>query len=62
MNQLLDIWKKVQEFLAVDGGLYVDLMCIVIVGRLIAVLFHFPPLTPAEAGLLGGNNRSFWIH
>jgi hypothetical protein len=51
MNRLLQIWQTIQEFLSVDGGLYVDLMCITIIVRLIAVLFHFPPLTGAEAGL-----------
>jgi len=51
MDKLLAIWKKAQEFLTVDGGLYVDAMCIVIIVRLVAVLFKAPPLTASEAGL-----------
>jgi hypothetical protein len=51
MERLLLVWKKLQEFLSVDGGLYVDAMCVVIIVRLLAVLFKFPPMTAAEAGL-----------
>ena len=59
MDKLLDIWKKLQEFLTVDGGLYVDVMCVVIIIRLMAVLFKFPPLTANEAGLWGVTVAAF---
>ena len=51
LDQLIQLSKKVQEICTVDGGIYVDLMCIVIVVRLLAVLFHCQPLNMAEAGL-----------
>ncbi len=59
MNRLLEIWKTLQQFLSVDGGLYVDLMCVVIIVRLLAVLWKFPPLTVAEAGLWGATVTAF---
>ena len=62
MNRLFEIWQKIQEFLAVDGGLYVDVMCIVIIVRLIAVLFKFPPLTSSEASLWGVTVSAFAGH
>jgi len=34
-----------------EGNEWVDIFGVVIIARLIAVFFHFPPLTMAEAGL-----------
>lgn len=62
MDKLLQYWKMVQQFMNVDGGLYVDAMCVVIIVRLLAVLFHFPPLTNAEAGLWGVTVTAFSGH
>jgi hypothetical protein len=36
---------------SLDGGTWVDLFGVIILARLIAVFFHFPPLTMQEAGL-----------
>lgn len=52
-DKVMDIWHKVQAFLSVDGGLYIDAMCLVILLRLLAVLKGYPPMTAAEAGLWG---------
>ena len=52
-------WNWLQDFLSVDGGLYVDVFCLIILIRLIAVLFRFPPLTPAEAGLWGATIATY---
>ena len=59
MTRLLVIWKTIQEFLSVDGGLYVDAMCVVIIVRLLAVLWKFPPMTAAEAGLWGATIATY---
>jgi hypothetical protein len=45
--------KALQLAFDIDGGLYVDLFAIVFIVRLIAPLFHFPPVTFAEAGMWG---------
>jgi len=50
-DKIMDWWKYVQDLLSVDGGLYVDWMCLVMIVRLGAVLFHFPPMNMAEAGI-----------
>jgi hypothetical protein len=52
-DKIKTLWMQLQDLLSVDGGLYVDAMCLVIIARLIAVLFHCPPLTGSEAGLWG---------
>jgi len=41
------------------GSDWVDLFGIVFLIRLIAVLFHFPPLTMAEAGMWASTIASF---
>jgi len=52
-------WTALQDLLEVEGGLYVDLMCIVITARLLGVFFHFPPMTYAEAGVWGTTIATF---
>lgn len=42
-----------------DGGTWVDVFGLVFIIRLLAVLWHFPPLTMAEAGLWGVTIGSF---
>jgi len=44
---------------SLDGGTWVDLFGVVFLVRLLAVLFHFPPLTMAEAGIWGTTIASF---
>jgi len=46
-------WDYIQDLLSVDGGLYVDFMCVAVIIRLLAVLWRFPPMSNAEAGLWG---------
>jgi hypothetical protein len=36
---------------SLDGGSWIDIFGVVILARIIAVFWHFPPLTVAEAGL-----------
>ena len=52
-------WNYIQDLLSVDGGLYVDAMCFVLIVRLIAVLFHYPALNMAEAGLWGATIATY---
>jgi hypothetical protein len=42
-----------------DGGDWVDIFGVVILARVIAVFWHFPPLTMAEAGLWSVTIGSF---
>jgi len=42
-----------------DGGTWVDMFGVVILIRLILPLFHFPPMTYAEAGIWGTTIASF---
>jgi hypothetical protein len=51
LDKIMSRWKWLQEFISVDGGIYIDAMCIVIVVRLLAVLKGYAPMTNAEAGL-----------
>lgn len=44
---------------SLDGGSWVDLFGVVFLIRLIASLFHCPPLTNAEAGLWMATIASF---
>jgi hypothetical protein len=44
-------WNWIQGLLSIDGGLYVDLLCLVITARMIAPLFGKRPMTMAEAGV-----------
>jgi len=44
---------------SLDGGDWVDLFGIVFLIRLLAVFFHFPSLTMAEAGLWGVTISAF---
>lgn len=62
LDKIKFYWGYIQGLLNVDGGLYVDAMCIVIIVRLIAVLFNRPPLTNAEAGLWGVTVTAFSGH
>lgn len=42
-----------------DGGIWVDLFGIVMLLRLLGPLFHFPPMTAAEAGVWAATIASF---
>lgn len=42
-----------------DGGQWVDLFGVVFIIRLMAVLWHFPPLTLAESGMWAATISSF---
>ena len=44
---------------SLDGGSWVDLFGLVFLIRLIASLFHCPPLTMAEAGIWGTTIAAF---
>jgi hypothetical protein len=44
---------------SLDGGSWVDLFGLVMLVRLIAPLFHLPPMTMAEAGTWGATIASF---
>ena len=44
---------------SLDGGSWVDLFGLVMLVRLIAVMFHFPALSMAEAGLWAATITSF---
>ena len=44
---------------SLDGGSWVDLFGVVMLVRLIAPLFRFPPMTMAEAGIWGATIASF---
>lgn len=54
-------WTYVQGLLSVDGGLYIDLMCLVIIVRLLAVLKGYSPMTNAEAGLWGATICTYGV-
>ena len=43
----------------IDGGDWVDIFGIVFIIRLLAPLFHMPPLTYSEAGVWGTTIASF---
>lgn len=47
----MELWKRIQAALAVDGGLYVDAFALVLIVRLLAVLWGYPPVTGPEAGV-----------
>lgn len=53
------VWKWLQDFLSLDGGLFVDAFAVVFLVRLLAPLRGFPPLTMAEAGMWGVTIASF---
>lgn len=59
LDKIMARWKWIQEFISVDGGLYLDLMCIVIVVRLLAVLKGYAPMTNAEAGIWAATIATF---
>jgi hypothetical protein len=59
LDKIKFYWTYVQQLLSVDGGLYVDAMCIVIIVRLIAVLKGYAPMTNAEAGIWGATIATY---
>lgn len=59
LTKLLAGWKQLQEFLAVDGGLYVDIFALVVIARLLGVMFGFPPLTCNEASVWAATIATF---
>lgn len=50
-DQIKMWWLRIQELLSVDGGLYIDAMCLVMIVRLVAPLFGYSPMTASEAGI-----------
>jgi len=59
IDKLLSGWKVIQEFLSIDGGLYIDAFAIVFIVRLLAPLRGFPPVSNAEAGLWAATISAF---
>lgn len=45
-----------------DGGTWIDIFGVVILARVLAVFWHFPPLTMAEAGLWSVTIGSFSMY
>lgn len=44
---------------SLDGGSWIDIFGVVVLVRLIAPLFHFAPMTMAEAGVWSATIASF---
>jgi hypothetical protein len=51
--------NKLMKLPSLDGGSWVDLFGLAILARLIAPLFHFPPMNAAEAGTWAATIASF---
>lgn len=58
-ERLKDISQKIQELVSIDGGIYVDAMCLVMIVRLVAPLFGHAPMNAPEAGIWAATIGTF---